>query len=74
MQTAFDFLTVACFLGLVLVYFFRGEQNLDTLKHLMVSALCFAIANQLGNSGFAVFALALVAAGVGYAALVLRRS
>lgn len=73
MDTAFDFLTVACFAGLVIAYFQFAEQNARTLMHLMVPAIVFAVANQLGNSGLTLFALILVVAGIGYAALVVKK-
>ena len=73
MTTAFDFLTVACFAGLVVVYFSSPERDARTLMHLSVSAIAFAVANQVGNSGFTLFALVLVVAGAGYAALVVKK-
>jgi hypothetical protein len=73
METAFDFLTVACFAGLVIAYFQFAKRDNRTLLHLMISGAAFAIANQVGNAGLPFFALILIAAGTGYAALVLRK-
>jgi hypothetical protein len=70
METAFDFVTVACFAGVVIAYFKSARQNARTLLHLAVPALVFAVANQVGNSGLPVFALILILAGIGYAALI----
>ena len=73
MQTAFDFLTVACFAGLVIAYFQFGKRDTRTLMHLMISGVAFAIANQVGNGGLPIFALILIVAGAGYAVLVVQK-
>ena len=73
METAFDFLTVACFAGLVIVYFQFTKRDTRTLMHLMISGAAFAIANQMGNTGLPIFALILIVAGAGYAALVVKK-
>jgi hypothetical protein len=73
METAFDILTVACFAGLVIAYFQFTKRDARTLMHLMVSAAAFAIANQMGDAGLLIFALILIVAGAGYAALVIKR-
>jgi predicted branched-subunit amino acid permease len=73
METAFDFLTIACFAGLVIAYFQLTKRDTRTLMHLLISAAAFAIANQLGNADLPMFALILVVAGAGYAALVVRK-
>ena len=73
METAFDFLTVACFAGLVIVFFQYTKRDPRTLMQLMISGAAFAIANQLGNAGLPIFALILIVAGAGYAALVVQK-
>jgi predicted branched-subunit amino acid permease len=73
METAFDFLTIACFAGLVIAYFQLTKRDTRTLMHLMISAAAFAIANQVGNAGLPMFALILIVAGAGYAALVVKK-
>ena len=73
MTTAFDFLTVACFAGLVAAYLRSPERDTRTLMHLSVSAIVFAVANQVGNSGMTVFGLVLVVAGAAYAAMVVKK-
>lgn len=72
MISVFDYVTVACFLCLVMAFVLRTEHDVRTLLHLLVSAMAFAIADQVGNSGFSLFAVALIIAGVGYAVLVVR--
>jgi hypothetical protein len=74
MTTAFDFLTVACFAGLVIAFFQLTARDTRTLVQLMIPAAVFAIANQMGNAGLTLFALVLLVAGAGYAALVVRKS
>ena len=72
METAFDFLTVACFAGLVIAFFQFTRRDTRTLMHLMISGTLFAIANQIGNAGLPIFALILIVAGAGYAGLVVK--
>ena len=73
MTTAFDFLTVACFAGLVVAYFQFTERDIRTLLQLTVSGVAFAIGNQMGNAGLTIFGLVVILAGVGYGALVVKR-
>ncbi|HEX3161244.1 MAG TPA: hypothetical protein VHQ92_01595, partial [Pseudolabrys sp.] len=62
--------TVTCFAALVLAYFFFTSREPKTLLHLMVPAVAFAIANQVGNAGLIFLAVTLIVAGAIYAALV----
>ena len=43
-----------------------------TLLHLLVAGIAFAVANQLGNAGYAFLGLILIIAGIGYAIIVIR--
>jgi len=72
MITLFDFLTVTCFICLVTTFFVWTERDTRTLLHLLISGVAFAIANHLGNNGLQLFALILIAAGAGYALLVVQ--
>jgi hypothetical protein len=72
MITAFDYLAVACFAGLVVAFFKWTDRSPRTLSRLLLSSIAFAMANHLGNVGFHLFALVLIAAGTGYAMLVLK--
>jgi len=74
MVTLFDYLTIACFAGLVIAYFQFTKREVRTLMQLMISGVAFAIANQVGNAGLSIFALVLIIAGIGYAALVVKTS
>jgi|GraSoiStandDraft_30_1057271.scaffolds.fasta_scaffold1268899_1 hypothetical protein len=62
----FDALTVACFIGLVGVFFRFTERDGPALLRCVLSGIVLAIANQLGNADYVVLGLALVAAAVGY--------
>ena len=73
MLSIFDFVTVACFLGVVGAFVFLTERDAKTLMRLLVAAIAFAVANQLGNAGLSLFAILLIGAGVGYAILVVVR-
>ena len=72
MITLFDYLTVACFVCLVIAFFMWTARDIRTLLHMVLSGVVFAVANHLGNSGLTLFALLLVVAGAGYALLVVQ--
>jgi hypothetical protein len=72
MHTIYDFLTVAFFLGLIVSFFLFTDRHPKTLGSLLVSAIAFAVGNQLGNAGSNVLALAMIGAGAGYGCLVIR--
>lgn len=74
MSTVFDVVTVVSFLGLVLSFFLWTDRETRTLMQFMVSAILFAVANQIGNAGHAMFGFVLLAAGIGYAVLITWRS
>jgi len=44
-----------------------------TLLHLLLAGIAFAVANQLGNAGYALFGAILIIAGIGYAIVVIRQ-
>jgi hypothetical protein len=72
MTTVFDFLTVVCFILMVIAFLLLTERHPRTLVHLLLSGIAFAIANQVGNAGSTLLGLMLVCAGVGYAVLVIQ--
>jgi NhaP-type Na+/H+ or K+/H+ antiporter len=72
MVTPFDYVTVGCFLGLVGAFFFLTARRPRTLLQLLLSAIAFAVANQLGNAGYDHYAVILIIAGVGYGVIVVR--
>lgn len=73
METLFDFVTVACFLGLVGAYFMLTSRRPRTLLHLLFSGVAFAVANQLGNAGYIRVGMILIIAGIGYASIIIQR-
>jgi hypothetical protein len=74
MATIFDFLTMACFAGIVIAFFQFTDRAVKTLMHLIAPGVAFAVGNQLGNIGYTAFALLLILAGVSYAGLVVRHN
>ena len=73
MATFFDVVTVTCFVGLVIAFFKFTAHDTRTLLHCVLAGIIFAVANQLGNAGNAILASVLILAGVGYAALMMRK-
>ena len=72
MTTLYDFLTVALFGVLVGYFVFLTDRRPVWVKHFLVSAVAFAVANQLGNTGSNLLASFLIVAGIIYAVLVIR--
>lgn len=72
MITPFDFVTVACFIGLVITFFQFTSREPRLLLHFLLSGIVFAVANQVGNAGSTMLALLLILAGIVYAAIFLR--
>jgi hypothetical protein len=73
MATVFDYVTVACFLGMAGAFFILTSREPRTLLHLLVAGATFAIANQIGNAGYTLLAAILIIAGVAYAAVIIRQ-
>lgn len=72
-MTVFDLLAVACFGAMAIAYFTVCAADQRLLPHFLLSGVAFAIANQLGNRGQELFAIALLVIGAGYAYYVARR-
>jgi len=65
MQTVFDWITVVIFIATAGTFFYRTQREWPPLyKYLALSIGC-AIANQLGNLGYAVPALVMIALLIG---------
>jgi hypothetical protein len=73
MNTLFDYVTVSCFVCLVAASFLWTGRDARTLLHIVICGVAFAVADQIGNRGFTLLGLALVAAGIGYAFLFMQR-
>jgi hypothetical protein len=79
MHTVYDFVTVICFVCIVLTYFMFTDGSMKVLAHFMLPAIAFAIANQVGNhagtdtvmNGLAVI---LIVAGIGYTFIIVKQS
>ena len=74
MATLFDYVTVACFLGMAGAFFILTAREPRTLLHLLVVGAAFAIANQVGNAGYTVLGLVLIIAAIAYAAMIIRQN
>ena len=69
MQTIFDWVTMAVFSGLVVLFLNRSmapEEKQDNIYHYAPPALGCAIANYLGNHDQRMVAIAIIIAAVGY--------
>jgi hypothetical protein len=64
METFFDALSVACFLGLVMAFFQFTERDMATLLRFILSGIVLAVANLLGNLGYVFVGYALVFAAM----------
>jgi hypothetical protein len=74
MATMLDFLSTACFAGVVIAFFQLTDRTVKTLMRLLAPGVAFAIGNQLGNAGYTSFALLILLAGLGYAGLIIRNN
>jgi hypothetical protein len=75
MQTIFDWVTMAIFGGLVVLFLQRStgpQDDRDKIYHYLPPALGCAAANYLGNNDQRVMAIAIVIAVVGYILFVLN--
>jgi hypothetical protein len=79
MQTVYDFVTVICFICIVVTYFMFTEGGMKILAHFMLPAAAFAIANQVGNHAGSdvlmnILAVVLIVAGIGYTFIIVRHT
>mgnify|MGYP003582433431 FL=1 len=68
METIYDWVTVAIFAGLVVLFLERsraGDEN-DPLYHYLIAAAGCAFGNYLGNEGMPLFAWAVIAATIAF--------
>jgi hypothetical protein len=73
MATLFDVVTVTSFVGLVIAFFQFSDREIRTLMYFMLAGIAFAVANQVGNAGHFILAAVLILAGIGFAAVVIKR-
>ncbi|WP_293908111.1 XrtV sorting system accessory protein [Phenylobacterium sp.] len=75
METVYDWITVAIFGALVVLFLHRSVQPAepqDTILHYLPPAIGCAVANYLGNHGQGLISFLIVLAVVVYVALVLK--
>ncbi len=74
METPFDWIAVIIFAGLVVLFLQRStmEEPPDTIWHYLPPAVGCALANYLGNEGYVVPAVAVLAAVGAYVVRVLH--
>jgi hypothetical protein len=75
MDTVFDWVTLAIFGGLVVLFLQRSTgsaEHQDPIYHYLPPAVGCAVANYLGNHGQQTIAIALVIAIVGYIIFVMK--
>ncbi|MBA4748297.1 MAG: hypothetical protein H2056_06255 [Sphingopyxis sp.] len=64
METIYDWVTVAIFAGLIVLFLHRSaaDEPVDTIWHYLPPSICCAAANYFGNEGFVAIAIALLVA------------
>lgn len=75
METVYDWITVAIFGGLVVLFLHRSVQPgepQDTILHYLPPSVGCAVANWFGNRGDSLISFVIVAVVVLYIALVLK--
>ncbi|MGH6780623.1 hypothetical protein SAMN06295912_11880 [Sphingomonas laterariae] len=75
METVFDWITVAIFAGLIVLFMQRStgdEPPQDSIWQYLGPSVGCAVANYLGNEGYQLAAIAVIAATLGYILFVLR--
>lgn len=77
METVYDWVTVAIFAGLVVLFVQRSTaddepQQHDSLLLYLAAAVGCAVANYLGNQGLHLFAIPLIAATIFFIVYYLR--
>ena len=74
METVYDWITLAVFSGLVVLFLQRSTQEelVDTVWHYLPPAIGCAFSNWLGNEGHDIPAILVLAACIAYIIFVLR--
>ncbi len=74
METIYDWITLALFGGLIVLFLERSskEEPTDHLWQYLVPAVGCAVANYAGNHGQTIVAIALIIGVIGYVAVVLK--
>jgi hypothetical protein len=74
MQTVYDWITLAIFAGLVVLFLQRSSQEepTDSLWSYLGAGVGCAVANYFGNEGNHIVAIAIIVATVAFIVLVLK--
>lgn len=74
METAYDWLTMAVFAGLIVLFLQRSTARdpVDTIWHYMPPSIACAFSNYFGNNGAGLVAILLLVAIAAYVVLVLK--
>lgn len=75
METVYDYLTIAIFSGLIVLFLQRSignEPPRDSIWQYMVAATGCAVANFLGNEGYAIPAILVIGGTLAFIYYVLR--
>jgi hypothetical protein len=74
LETVYDWVTVAIFAGLVILFLQRSseEEPRDKMYQYLLPAAGCAVANYLGNEGYIIGAIAVLGAVVGYILFILK--
>lgn len=74
METVYDWVTVAVFAGLAVLFLQRSSEDApsDKIVHYLPPAIGCAVSNYLGNEGYALPAVALLVGVMAYINFVLK--
>lgn len=74
METVYDWVTIAIFAALVVLFLQRSSEDepRDKLYHYAPPSIGCALANYLGNEGYETVAVVLIAGIVGYIIFILK--
>ena len=75
MKTAYDWITIALFAALIVLFMHRSTMSgapRDSLWQYLIAAVGCAVVNQIGNAGYDLVAIVCGAAVLAYVHFVLR--
>jgi hypothetical protein len=74
METIYDWVTMAVFAGLIVLFLQRSSEAVqrDSLWQYLVAAVGCAVCNYLGNEGYAIFAVLVLVCVLAFVYYVLR--
>jgi ABC-type Na+ efflux pump permease subunit len=74
METIYDWLTMAVFAGLIVLFLHRStaDEPVDTIWHYIPPSIACACSNYLGNKGLGIVAILLLVGVAAYVVYVLK--